>query len=33
MTQIQNNYVKGQKTYPATVHKAQDPMTAWEGEK
>ena len=33
MTQLRNDYANGQKTYPATVQKAQALLTEWEGDK
>ena len=33
ITQLQNNYAKGQQTYPATVQKSQALLTAWEEGK
>ena len=33
MTQIRNDYAKGEQTYPVRVQKAQALLTAWEGGK
>ena len=33
MTQLCNDYAKGQQNYPVTVQKPQALLTAWEGEK
>ena len=33
ITQLRNDYAKGQQTYPEMVQKSQALLTAWEGEK
>ena len=32
ITQLRNDYSKGQQTYPETVHNSQSLLMAWEGE-